>query len=102
VVDLILVYRIVVWTLAATPADVRIVMSHVPDEVFYARPEHRIDLIIAGHTHGGQVVIPGFGPPLTLSGVPWSRRIRGVGRGLESRQRPTYSVVKDPLRCCAE
>jgi predicted MPP superfamily phosphohydrolase len=56
--------------LAATPADIRIVMSHVPDEVFHARPEHQIDLIIAGHTHGGQVVIPGFGPPLTLSGVP--------------------------------
>ena len=25
---------------------------------------------IAGHTHGGQVVVPGFGPPLTLSVLP--------------------------------
>lgn len=27
-------------------------------------------LCIAGHTHGGQVVIPGFGPPITLSPLP--------------------------------
>jgi hypothetical protein len=25
---------------------------------------------IAGHTHGGQIVVPGFGPPLTLTSVP--------------------------------
>ena len=27
-------------------------------------------LVMAGHTHGGQVVIPGFGPPITLETVP--------------------------------
>jgi predicted MPP superfamily phosphohydrolase len=30
----------------------------------------RIDLALAGHTHGGQVVVPFFGPLLTLSDVP--------------------------------
>lgn len=63
--------------LAATSADVRILMSHVPDGVFAARPEHAIDLIIAGHTHGGQVALPGFGPFLTFSAVP--RAVAGGG-----------------------
>lgn len=35
------------------------------------------DLVIGGHTHGGQVSIPGFGPPLTLSPLP--RRIAAGG-----------------------
>ncbi len=35
-----------------------------------------IDLAVAGHTHGGQVQIPLFGAPLTLSSVP-----RDVGSG---------------------
>ncbi len=35
-----------------------------------------MDLTVAGHTHGGQVVVPGLGPLLTLSDVP-----RDVARG---------------------
>jgi hypothetical protein len=43
---------------AKTP---RIVLSHNPDS---AEPlqQWRVDLQLSGHTHGGQVVIPGFGP----------------------------------------
>ncbi len=57
--------------------DVRIVMAHHPDAVDLLGPRSRVDLVVAGHTHGGQVVIPGFGPPITLSSLP--RRIAAGG-----------------------
>jgi predicted MPP superfamily phosphohydrolase len=63
--------------LAGTPADVRILLAHYPDAVHSTRSVEGIDLIVSGHTHGGQVVIPGFGPPMTLTSVP--RRIAAGG-----------------------
>ena len=52
-----------------------IVLSHAPD---FALGRIDADLLLAGHTHGGQVRIPGFGPPVTLSLVPraWQRAAR--------------------------
>jgi len=48
---------------------VRILVGHQPDAIELVR-ETPVDLAIAGHTHGGQVSLPWFGPPLTLSSVP--------------------------------
>lgn len=52
------------------PGDLRLLLSHRPDVALGLDPEAPIDLVVSGHTHGGQVVIPGFGPPMTLSRVP--------------------------------
>ena len=48
---------------------VRILLAHKPDEIalLEGRP---VDLLVSGHTHGGQVSLPFLGPPLTLSEVP--------------------------------
>lgn len=51
--------------------ELRILVCHYPSCVEEADPlRSGFDLAIAGHTHGGQVVIPGFGPPITLTSVP--------------------------------
>lgn len=41
----------------------RIVLSHNPDTAELLQT-WRVDLQLSGHTHGGQIVIPGFGPAL--------------------------------------
>jgi len=43
------------------PSTPRIVLSHNPDSAA-EMTDWRIDLQLSGHTHGGQVVIPGVGP----------------------------------------
>ena len=39
----------------------RILLSHSPDQVGWAR-QHRFDLVLTGHTHGGQICFPLIGP----------------------------------------
>ena len=51
------------------PAIPRIVLSHNPDTAEKLQ-KWRIDLQFSGHTHGGQIVIPGIGPLYA-----WVRRI---------------------------
>lgn len=52
------------------PADIpRIVLSHNPDSAKVLQ-KYRVDLQLSGHTHGGQVVIPGYGAaPILLQKI---------------------------------
>ena len=43
--------------------ETKILLAHNPDTVDTAF-HVRIDLVISGHTHGGQVVVPFWGPPI--------------------------------------
>ncbi len=43
------------------PTTPRIVLSHNPDTAAKLQ-QWRVDLQLSGHTHGGQIVIPGLGP----------------------------------------
>jgi len=92
-----------------------ILMGHAPD--FAAGwIRHGCDLpvlSVAGHTHGGQIVIPGFGPPLTLSRVPrryasgfhqlgqgWLLVSRGIGH--ECGHAPRIRMFCRPELCVVE
>ena len=50
-------------------AEVRILLAHKPDAVELLEGRS-VDLLVSGHTHGGQVSLPLLGPPLTNSRVP--------------------------------
>ncbi|MBI3565475.1 MAG: metallophosphoesterase [Elusimicrobia bacterium] len=61
----------------AGKAPVRLAMSHRPDAAF-ALAGKGVPLLFAGHTHGGQLQIPFFGPIVTLSSVPRAVAAGGV------------------------
>ncbi|MBK7642680.1 MAG: phosphohydrolase [Planctomycetes bacterium] len=60
----------------ADSGELRLALAHRPDVVYTLAPHSRVDLLVCGHTHGGQVQLPFFGPPFVLSQVP-----RSVGAG---------------------
>ena len=45
----------------STKPPFRILLSHSPDQIVWAR-QNDFDLMLAGHTHGGQIRLPGLGP----------------------------------------
>jgi uncharacterized protein len=51
---------------AATESDAVILLSHNPDYVETIR-DQRVGLVLSGHTHGGQIVLPGYGAPVVPS-----------------------------------
>jgi predicted MPP superfamily phosphohydrolase len=81
-IDELLSGRASITPLAALPSSwPRLVLCHNPDIISFL-PEESFDLVLCGHTHGGQVRIPPFPPPVT---VTRDRRFWGglytLGRG---------------------
>lgn len=58
-----------------------VMVGHAP---IFSLGNPKVDLLLAGHTHGGQVQIPGFGPILTMSkGLPrrWASGLTTLPNG---------------------
>jgi uncharacterized protein len=102
--------RALVRLVEAMPrADVKLVLGHAPDFISELAGRVSIDLALAGHTHGGQVVLPFFGPPMTLSRLP--RRYAGDlndygipihvsrGLGMERGAAPQIRFLCPPELC---
>jgi predicted MPP superfamily phosphohydrolase len=60
------------------PGTLRIVLSHYPDQFRRARPLAP-DIYLAGHTHGGQICMPGGWPIITHDQMP-RRHCKGIHR----------------------
>lgn len=54
-----------------------ILLSHSPDGIFNLPIDAPIDLMISGHTHGGQISIPFYGPIWNVTELP--NRVAGGG-----------------------
>jgi predicted MPP superfamily phosphohydrolase len=72
----------------------RVLLSHTPDHFSWARRQ-RVDLMLAGHNHGGQIVFPVIGPIFGPSrhgvryagGAFWAEpTLLYVSRGLSGRR----------------
>jgi predicted MPP superfamily phosphohydrolase len=66
--------------LAGIPSDVpRVLASHNPDLIEYLPAEARVDLMLAGHTHNGQIHFPLIGP-LTVPSQFGGKYLHGLKR----------------------
>jgi len=80
-------------------ADCRIVLAHNPDTAD-SRFSSRIDLMISGHTHGGQVVIPFVGPPvLPVDNKAYSSGLKTSPRGMRVFISKGIGWAICPVRC---
>lgn len=71
------------WDLSQTMRNVpqqsvKILLSHNPDINRQIKPSHGIDLVLSGHTHGGQISLPLVGTPFSPTQDP--RYLRGLVR----------------------
>jgi predicted MPP superfamily phosphohydrolase len=77
---------------AGVPPDVpRVVLSHDPDVFAYWPDRIRLDLMLSGHTHGGQAWLPILGPPYVPSQFGF-RYLSGLFREQERQLYVTRGV----------
>jgi predicted MPP superfamily phosphohydrolase len=83
-----------------SPEQFHMVLGHVPN---FALGKIQADLLVAGHTHGGQVRLPLIGPMITHSCIPhtWAAgltELPGGGRLLVSRGIGMERSYAPPIR----
>lgn len=93
--------------LSGPPSDAfRILISHTPDNICWAR-ENDIRLMLAGHTHGGQIQLPILGPIYSpsrfgcrfASGVFWLEpTLMYVSRGISGKEPIRYNCRPEVTR----
>lgn len=71
----------------------RIVLSHNPDTAKLLK-QWRVDLQLSGHTHGGQIMIPGIGPAITLYKMLRRKTPKSVRRWVPFMQKEYAKVVR--------
>lgn len=65
--------------------DAKLVLSHNPD-IIHKAVRHGVDLVLAGHTHGGQIRLPGIGPVPDIPdelGRPYDRGLFQFEKGTQ-------------------
>ena len=81
----------------------KLLLSHSPDQWAWAR-QHGFDLMLAGHTHGGQIRFPLVGPVICPSwhGTKYSCGFFAAGPTLMHVSRGTASLFPYRLNCRPE
>ena len=59
------------------PGTPLVVLSHNPDGVLSLSKDAGAGLVLSGHTHGGQILIPGYGAPVTFTKICGRRTASG-------------------------
>lgn len=85
----------------ATEQDACILLSHNPDYT-EVMEDKRVGLILSGHTHGGQVVLPFYGAPLVPSAYG-QKYLHGLVKTPVTQVYVTRGVatIYPPVRFCA-
>ncbi|NWG34727.1 MAG: metallophosphoesterase [Chloroflexi bacterium] len=81
-----------------TSEDSAILLAHEPDFADESAATGRFDLQVSGHSHGGQVVIPFYGPPvLPYWGRKYHSGLYRVGKMLQYTNRG-LGMIDPPVR----
>jgi predicted MPP superfamily phosphohydrolase len=87
----------------ASGLPLRVVLSHSPDQFFWAQ-EQEVDLMLAGHNHGGQVRLPLVGPIFapSLHGVRYAAGVYRSGNTVMHVSRGTSCLTPIRVNCPPE
>ena len=95
---------------SAPDGSFRVLLSHTPDNLLWAK-QQQVDLMLSGHNHGGQVVLPIIGPVYSPSrygvryagGVFWEDpTLLYVSRGISSRHPVRFRCLPELTKLVLE